>query len=81
MWSSFVEIPVLTFPQIFMGLYVDFLNSLYVTHLSERAFFQQKLPAWEPVMTADWGAGIFLVMGIVALAVGIPLVLASNSVR
>ncbi|KAF8562869.1 hypothetical protein P879_07225 [Paragonimus westermani] len=43
-------------------------------------FFQQKLPAWQPMFTAKKSAITFLVLGVIFLPLGAVLIVTSNSV-
>ncbi|CAH8842709.1 unnamed protein product [Trichobilharzia szidati] len=44
------------------------------------AFFQQKLPAWQPMFTAKKSGIMFIVFGIILLPIGVVLLLTSNNV-
>lgn len=44
------------------------------------AFYQQKLRAWQPILTPRWVILTFLSVGIVFIAIGVPLYLASAGV-
>lgn len=48
---------------------------------SDTAFKQQRLPAWQPIITAQTALPVFLVIGIVFIPIGIGLVVTSNGVR
>eukprot|EP01071_Lankesteria_metandrocarpae_P009822 Lankesteria_metandrocarpae@DN5252_c0_g1_i2.p1 len=43
-------------------------------------FAQQKLSAWQPVLTPKWAIGTFFVLGVIFVALGILLVVTNNSV-
>ena len=44
------------------------------------AFYQQKLRAWQPILTPRWVILSFLSVGVVFIAIGVPLYLASAGV-
>ena len=44
-------------------------------------FYQQRLKAWQPILTPNWVIGSFLVVGIIFLPAGYGFLYASNSVR
>ena len=48
--------------------------------LPDSAFKQQRLPAWQPLLTPKWVIGTFFVIGIVFLPIGIAIVLYSQEV-
>ena len=43
-------------------------------------FKQQRLPAWQPIMSPKWVIGCFLILGPLFIGVGVAIVLASDSV-
>merc|ERR1711988_1172584 len=43
-------------------------------------FKQQRLKAWQPILTPAWVIGTFLSVGIVFIAIGIAVLIASNDV-
>lgn len=47
---------------------------------ADTAFKQQRLPAWQPIITAQTALPVFLVIGIVFIPIGIGLVVTSNGV-
>lgn len=48
---------------------------------SESAFKQQKLPAWQPILTPRWVIGTFIVVAVVFIPIGIVILDASNKVQ
>ncbi|XP_057297991.1 cell cycle control protein 50A-like [Hydractinia symbiolongicarpus] len=48
---------------------------------SNSKFKQQKLPAWQPILTASTVLPVFFLIGIVFLPVGIALLVSSNNVK
>ena len=44
------------------------------------AFKQQKLPAWQPILTADTVLPLFFLIGIAFIPIGVGLLLSSNQV-
>merc|ERR1719313_1011838 len=44
-------------------------------------FKQQRLKAWQPILTPTWVIGTFLSVGAVFLAIGIAVLIASNDVK
>ena len=46
----------------------------------DSAFKQQRLPAWQPLLTPKWVIGTFFVIGIIFLPIGIAIVLYSAEV-
>jgi hypothetical protein len=49
--------------------------------VSDTPFKQQRLKAWQPILTPLWVVGIFIAIGAVFIPVGIACLAASNSVR
>jgi hypothetical protein len=47
---------------------------------SDSPFKQQRLKAWQPILTPNWVVGTFVLIGIVFLPIGIALLSTSNSV-
>eukprot|EP00287_Rhodomonas_sp_CCMP768_P030347 CAMPEP_0202854662 /NCGR_PEP_ID=MMETSP1389-20130828/91119_1 /ASSEMBLY_ACC=CAM_ASM_000865 /TAXON_ID=302021 /ORGANISM="Rhodomonas sp., Strain CCMP768" /LENGTH=397 /DNA_ID=CAMNT_0049533259 /DNA_START=28 /DNA_END=1221 /DNA_ORIENTATION=- len=47
---------------------------------AESAFKQQKLKAWQPILSPKWVISSFLAVGVVFIAIGIPVLMASNQV-
>lgn len=47
---------------------------------AESAFKQQKLKAWQPILSPKWVISSFLAVGVVFIAIGIPILMASNEV-
>jgi len=47
---------------------------------SENAFTQQKMLAWQPVLSPPWVVSIFLIIFIVFTPIGVFIVLATNNV-
>ena len=47
---------------------------------SDSPFKQQRLKAWQPILTPNWVVGTFIVIGAVFLPIGIALLGTSNSV-
>ena len=48
---------------------------------SDSPFKQQKLKAWQPILTPNWVVGTFLCIAVVFIPVGIVLLGASADVR
>ena len=48
---------------------------------SNSAFKQQKLPAWQPILTPKWVIGTFLTVAVVFVAIGALILSASNMVK
>ncbi|VDP89560.1 unnamed protein product [Echinostoma caproni] len=46
----------------------------------DSSFFQQRLPAWQPMFTAKKSAATFIVLGIVFIPIGVVLLVTSNNV-
>jgi len=55
--------------------------SLTILSLSDSAFKQQRLPAWQPILTAGTVLPTFFVIGILFIPVGIGLCFFSDNVR
>jgi len=55
--------------------------SLVVFHFAESAFKQQKLPAWQPILTAGTVLPTFFVIGIAFIPIGVIIVFFNNGVR
>ena len=47
---------------------------------SDSPFKQQRLKAWQPILTPNWVVGTFIMIGVVFLPIGIALLSTSNSV-
>ncbi len=64
-------------------MYVCFLffnNLFFSTYLSDTPFKQQRLKAWQPILTPNKVIGIFLCIGIIFVPVGVQLLYESASV-
>jgi hypothetical protein len=48
---------------------------------SDSAFKQQKLKAWQPILTPKWVIGCFTVVGAIFIPIGVAISLASRDVR
>lgn len=48
---------------------------------SENEFMQQRLPAWQPILTPRWVVATFLLIGIPFVILGFVLKAASDGVR
>jgi len=46
----------------------------------DTAFKQQRLPAWQPIITADTALPVFLVIGLLFIPIGIVLIVTSERV-
>uniref|UniRef100_A0A6A7G478 ALA-interacting subunit 3-like n=1 Tax=Hirondellea gigas TaxID=1518452 RepID=A0A6A7G478_9CRUS len=46
----------------------------------DTAFKQQRLPAWQPILTPRWVVATFFVLGVIFLPIGASLLVASNKV-
>jgi hypothetical protein len=47
----------------------------------DTAFKQQRLPAWQPIITANTALPVFLIIGLIFIPIGVGLVITSNGVR
>ncbi|CAF1681073.1 unnamed protein product, partial [Adineta ricciae] len=47
---------------------------------ADTAFKQQRLPAWQPIITADTALPVFLIIGLLFIPIGIVLVVTSERV-
>lgn len=47
---------------------------------SESKFKQQKLPAWQPILTPKWVISCFTVVGAIFIPIGIAIMMASRDV-
>lgn len=56
-------------------------NSIYVMSFADHVFYQQRLPAWQPLLNARSAFPIFLVIGIVFVPVGAYLYVVSEGVQ
>jgi hypothetical protein len=48
---------------------------------SDSPFKQQRLKAWQPILTPNWVVGTFMLIGVAFVPIGIALLSTSNSVR
>ncbi|CAF0830486.1 unnamed protein product [Adineta steineri] len=48
---------------------------------ADTAFKQQRLPAWQPIITANTALPVFLIIGLIFIPIGIVLVVTSNRVN
>lgn len=48
---------------------------------SDSAFKQQKLKAWQPILTPKWVISCFTVVGAIFIPIGIAIMLASREVH
>ncbi len=46
----------------------------------DTAFKQQRLPAWQPIITADTALPVFLIIGLLFIPIGIVLIITSERV-
>ena len=46
----------------------------------DTAFKQQRLPAWQPIITANTALPVFLIIGLTFIPIGIVLVVTSDRV-
>jgi hypothetical protein len=46
----------------------------------DTAFKQQRLPAWQPIITANTALPVFLAIGLIFIPIGVVLVITSNGV-
>ena len=51
-----------------------------VVYLLDTAFKQQRLPAWQPIITANTALPVFLIIGLTFIPIGIVLVITSERV-
>ncbi len=47
----------------------------------DTAFKQQRLPAWQPIITANTALPVFLIIGLIFIPIGIVLVVTSDRVN
>lgn len=59
----------------------QYLLSGFGCSSTDSAFKQQRLPAWQPVLTAGTVLPAFFVIGIAFIPVGVALLYFSNAVR
>ena len=52
-----------------------------VSHHADTPFYQQRLKAWQPILTPKWVVATFLVVGVIFIPTGFILKGASDSVR
>lgn len=57
------------------------LSSLPLQPPADSPFYQQRLKAWQPILTPKWVVISFGIVGIIFLPIGIVLKAASDSVR
>ena len=57
--------------------YIDFFRHLF----SDTPFSQQKLPAWQPILTAGTVLPAFFVIGIAFVAIGVGLLYFTNNIK
>lgn len=48
--------------------------------VSDTAFKQQRLPAWQPIITANTALPVFLIIGLIFIPIGVVLVITSERV-
>jgi hypothetical protein len=53
----------------------------YKNKPSDSPFKQQRLKAWQPILTPKWVVGTFVLIGVVFVPIGIALLSTSDSVR
>jgi hypothetical protein len=53
-----------------------FISSFFL----DTAFKQQRLPAWQPIITADTALPVLLIIGLIFIPIGIVLVITSERV-
>jgi hypothetical protein len=58
--------------------FIFFVTSF--SFFSDTAFKQQRLPAWQPIITANTALPIFLIIGLTFIPIGIVLVITSERV-
>jgi len=44
------------------------------------AFKQQRMPAWQPVMSPTWVIGIFIILGIIFVPIGVVVIVSSDAI-
>lgn len=60
-------------------LYISFVNNKFLFYI-DTAFKQQRLPAWQPIITANTALPVFLIIGLTFIPIGIVLVITSERV-
>jgi hypothetical protein len=63
----------------FIYLFLSF-HILLFFFLLDTAFKQQRLPAWQPIITANTALPVFLIIGLTFIPIGIVLVVTSERV-
>jgi len=64
-----------------VNLKCKFVSSLcYHIIFVDTAFKQQRLPAWQPIITANTALPVFLIIGLIFIPIGIVLVVTSERV-
>jgi uncharacterized membrane-anchored protein len=53
---------------------------MYYFVFVDTAFKQQRLPAWQPIITANTALPVFLIIGLTFIPIGIVLVVTSSNV-
>jgi dipeptide/tripeptide permease len=67
--------------QLVFSTYLSFFLLFHAFHFFlDTAFKQQRLPAWQPIITADTALPVFLIIGLVFIPIGIVLVVTSERV-
>jgi hypothetical protein len=54
---------------------------LLLLFILDTAFKQQRLPAWQPIITANTALPVFLIIGLIFIPIGIILVVTSDRVQ
>lgn len=57
-----------------------YLIPICFLHFLDTPFKQQRLPAWQPIITADTALPVFLIIGLLFIPIGIALVVTSERV-
>jgi hypothetical protein len=60
---------------------IEEINSSRSQKPSSSAFKQQKLPAWQPILTAGTVLPTFFLIGVAFIPIGIGLLVSSNQVQ
>ncbi len=62
------------------NFHLTILPLYVISYFLDTAFKQQRLPAWQPIITADTALPVFLIIGLVFIPIGIVLVVTSERV-
>lgn len=65
---------------LFYTFYYFFIYKFFFFLFLDTAFKQQRLPAWQPIITANTALPVFLIIGLTFIPIGIVLVVTSAKV-